>query len=330
MPNNRVKFEIYSTRGLQDGCFMPVAWGAEEAFARLTGARIVTGWVPSRRRRSKLGRLMARVRDVIGASCFRGIVSEKSKGDVVLFLMGLSKDVLPLLNDSSRRKWLYLFDTWEPGWQVTEDVLRGATSLQCVYMPSSQSVEHFRGRLQCDVQWLPQAGIGSEFSVKGLGWGQKTKTILNIGRTNHVLDEFFLRFSQKHGFRYLRDEYPGQVLFKTRDAFLSALDQSQIIVVHPRNLEYPEVTGRVSMLTARNFEAYQSAGVVCGFKPDSGEFERVFDGFPFVEYSASFESDLLAAVQQPQVWADASRRCLREHTWDCRLGAMAAEIKGRQ
>ena len=308
---------------------MPVAWAAEEAFANATGAKIVTDWTPGPSQNGRFHALVRRLQRVVGVSTSQHGVTTRASRDVILFLMGLSKDVLPVLQDVSWRKWLYLFDTWEPGWQLTEDILQKAMSVQCVYMSSSQSVEHFRGRLQCDVQWLPQAAISTEFSPKALDWGKKRKTILNIGRTNRVLDDFFVGFSQKHGFKYLRDEYPGQMLFKTRAAFLSALYEAQIVVVHPRNFEYPELTGRVSMLTARNFEAYQSGGVVCGFKPDSGEFERVLDGFPFVEFGCAeqFEVELLSAVRDSSCWRTATEECMRRHTWECRVSKMAHSIQ---
>jgi hypothetical protein len=239
----------------------------------------------------------------------------------MLFLMGLTKEIMPVLRDPSCRKHIYLFDTWEPDWEFIEAMLRSAKSLHCVLMSSSQAAEHFRERLDCMVHWVPQAAISSEFSPQALNWSRKKKRILNIGRTNRRLNDFFLAFSEKHGFEYLRDEYPGQMMFKTRSAFLQALYESQIVVVHPRNREYPEFTGRVSMLTARNFEAYQSGGIVCGFRPDSGEFESVFDGFPFVDFidAEQFEVALLSELKNADRWVAASEKCMDQHTWERRF-----------
>jgi hypothetical protein len=313
---------------MQDGCFMPVAWAAEDAFAKVTGATIVSGWATSSSDQGRFQRLLRRLQSALTVSRFEVAVPSSSQ-DVMLFLMGLSKAVLPILRDPSYRKWLYLFDTWEPGWQLTEDILRSAESLQCVFMSSSQSVEHFRGRLKCDVQWLPQAAISTEFSPPPIVWSKKRKTILNIGRTNRVLNEFFIQFSQKHGFEYLRDRFPAEARFKTRASFLDALHSAMIVCVHPRDLDHSSETGCVSMLTARNFEAYQSGGVVCGFKPGSGEFDRVFPGLPFIEFhnAGQFESQLLSALTRPEPWISTINTIRQNHTWESRSLKIAEVVR---
>ena len=48
--------------------------------------------------------------------------------------------------------------------------------------------------------------------------------------------------------RYLCQIEDERVLFSDRKDFLGALEQSQIVVVHPRNVDSPEITGSVSML----------------------------------------------------------------------------------
>ena len=242
--------------------------------------------------------------------------------------MGLSNDFMPLLQDADRRKWLYLFDTWEPDWADIEKRLATAQNLHTVYMSSSQAVDHFKGRLDCNVHWLPQAATSNEFHHSARDWSLKTNTILNIGRSNQVLDQFFDRFAAKHGWEYIKPEIRGGVRFASRNDFLQTLYRSKIVVVHPRNLEYPEATGCVSMLTARYFEAYQSAGVVCGFKPHSGEFEQVLGDFPFVEFGDPqlFEQSLLAAVREPAPWLAAEQQCRAEHTWEQRLVPVARHL----
>lgn len=319
---------ILSSRKQKDGCFMPVAWGAEDALAAISDARIVTDWGQPQVSLNQGSRLRRKALRIFTATKSRLKTLTQSQQEVVLFLMGLSREVIPTLKDAGLRKTIYLFDTWEPEWDKIEEILNSAKSLQSVFMSSSQAVNHFRTRLNCDIHWLPQAAISSEFSERASDWSNKQKTIVNIGRTNSVLDEFFCEFSRKHGYTYLRDQYPGEAKFKNRGDFLNALYTAQIVVVHPRNLEYPETTGCVSMLTARNFEAYQSGGVVCGFKPDSGEFEDVLSEFPFIEFKSSkqFEADLLVSVDAPASWCAALDRCRQLHTWETRLSGIAQMI----
>jgi len=304
---------------------MPVAWAAEDALSRACGAVL---FAPNLERRSywlernRAARLVRRIIPAVSRCVYSGMGT-----NVFLFLMGFHRDILPVLNDPKRQKCIYLFDSWEPEWTEIESLLRAAKNISKVYFSSSQTADHFRGRLPFPIEWLPQAFDRQEAASDCQDPRQKKKVVLNIGRSNTQLDEFFHEFCRQHGFQYIVPGKIGGVTCDTRAEYLSLLHSSAIVLVHPRNLQYPETTGCVSLLTARYFEAFSSGSVVCGFKPTSGEFERVLCDFPFVEYSASFESDLLAAVQQPQVWADARRRCLKDHTWDARLAPVANELR---
>lgn len=248
--------------------------------------------------------------------------------DVVLFQMSLDRSITPLLEDPSRRKWLYLFDTWQPDWPNIERVLSRARNLSGLFLASSQSAEYFAGRFSFPVHWMPQAAQAGEFSESARDWSCKRNVVFNIGRTNDELVSFFQAFCSKHGYEFIRERVPGEVCFESRADFIRTLHEASIVVVHPRDLQYPEVTGCVSMLTARNFEAYQSASVVCGFKPGSAEFDRLFPEMPFVEFhdARQFESELLDAVKQPHRWVSASIECENSHTWEHRLVAMKDAI----
>lgn len=306
--------KILTSRNDVEGCYMPVAWGAEDALARLSGFQIA----PIRDQTPGAGSVstLNRFRPVLGR------LSRLSRDkDAFIFAMGLDKSTRFLLQDSSIRKWLYIFDTWEPQWERLANELRAAKQLKGVYLSSSQTALYLQERLDCPVAWVPQAARLDEFSLDSLGWSNKSNIVLNIGRVNQTLDSFFLRFSEKHDFEYIRERIPGQVCFASRSDFLDAIRKAKIVVVHPRDMEYPDVTGCVSMLTARYFESYQSSSVVCGYKPRSGEFETVMQGFPFIEHAddSQFERELIEALSAPYVWGGARERCLESHTWDRRL-----------
>jgi hypothetical protein len=316
---------VLSTRGLQDGCFMPVSWAAEEAFSKVTNSRILNVF-ETQPTGNRIGVLKFRLEQIAKRLKLRFLC--KADPNAVLFLMGFSKSILPILKSCNINKWIYLFDSWEPEWADMESIINSSYSIRHLFLSSSQATEHFRKRLAIGVDWIPQAAIASEFSPEALQWEEKSNTILNIGRSNSVLDSFFSEFATRHGFTYLRDEYPGQVKFKTRSDFLRALYSAKIVVVHPRNMQYPLQTGCVSMLTARNFEAYQSGGVVCGFKPQSGEFDTVLKDFPFIEYenSQQFECSLLSAIKNPSLWTTALLQTKRFHTWEKRAHQMKSII----
>ena len=250
--------------------------------------------------------------------------------ELFLFLMGFHRDILPILNDPKRRKWIYVFDSWEPEWENIERILLSSHGIEQVFFSSSQTVEHFRGRVPFPVEWLPQACDRSEIAADSADGATKARVVLNIGRTNSVLDHFFESFCERNNFAYFVPGRPGSPRCESRAEYLKLLHSSAIVVVHPRNMQYPEVTGCVSLLTARYFEAYSAGAVVCGYKPTSGEFEKVLGDMPFIEYGDSFEEQLLAALEQPDVWKYGKARCAANHTWDARLASLAGRLSQRQ
>jgi len=300
---------------------MPVAWAAEDAFSRVTGAKIDTSWPFFFNLHNGSNQFTRRIIQFLTIPSYCRSKLFRSTQDVFMFLMDFPKKLIPLFCNPSLRISLYLFDVWEPGWNRLEEFLSAASGIQRVFMSSYQAAEHFRDRLRIEVKWVPQAANSSEFSFVAKEWKRKKNIIINMGRKNRVLDDFLVEFSRKYNFDYIRGRYPGEVRFKFRKDFLNALYSARVVVVHPQNLDQPEKTGCVSMLTARYFEAYQSGGVVCGFKPHSGEFEKVLGGFPFVEYtnSCQFESDLLSAIASPEPWIAAVDLCREFHTWERRL-----------
>ena len=85
------------------------------------------------------------------------------------------------------------------------------------------------------------------------------------------------------------------------------------------------------MLTARYFEAFQSGAVVCGFRPESREFEAVLDGFPFVDFTSpgAFERNLLRCMRSPGDWRQASIEIQENHTWEKRLQRIVDDYYGQ-
>jgi hypothetical protein len=319
---------ILSTRELDSAVYMAAGWSAERALGTLTGARVLHVNYARRQyvwQTNRLARWLRRLIPSFGQDLFWDAGSR-----VAIFAMGLHKPLHSLLRDPLRTKWLYLFDLWEPQWSNAEREFLEWRGIARLYLSSSQAAEYFASRLPFPVRWLPQAGDASEFPDQVVRpVAQRSKTVMNIGRTNTVLDRFFIEFCAKHGFQYLRELKAGKVVFADRHDFLAGLLNSQIVVVHPKNLEYPEHTGVSSFLTARYYEAYLSGAVVCGFKPTSGEFEKVLGSLAFIEYrdTATFERELLMAVNQQDARNESRQRVLAEHTWQARLTTILGDFR---
>lgn len=241
--------------------------------------------------------------------------------------MGCDFSVWDIMTNPRRRKWVYFFDSWEPDWKTIEDYIKDWRNVGAVFFSSSQTVDHFKERFDFPVIWCPQAGDAKEFE-NYIPLEERPNQIINIGRPNCRLNDFFSSFAERKKFRYFSQKSNLDIIFYHRVDFLNALLTSKIIIVHPRNIDSPEVTGRVSLLTARYFEAYQAGAIVCGFKPNSGEFEKVFGEYPFVEFSneRQFEEQLLEQLRHPGVWLEARNKALMEQCWDERVKMINSHI----
>ena len=321
------KMDVVSLRGDSSHCAMKVLFDAETELADFYGGRLI---VPNLEWRSwffRNNRIARNIRQFIPS------IGQKLLPDVglrvFLFFMGPHHQFDELLCDPRRKTWVYLFDVWEPAWPAIETWMRTWSNIGCVWFASSQAADHFHPRVPFPVAWLAQAADSTEFVTQDIASFQaRNNTVFNIGRSHGVLTEFFKNFSSRHHLTYLHEISDGQTLFERRSDWIANLCRSKIVVVHPRNLSHPNVTGSVSMLTARYFEAYNSGAIVCGLKPTSGEFDRVLQGFPFIVYrdAESFERELLAALADPSPWQTARKRIRREHNWQARLAHITTEL----
>ena len=307
---------------------MLVAWEAEDGFFRsVPGCGLLVPNLTARSyflQRNRLARSVRKVFPTVGENLFYDAGKV-----VVLFLMWLDDAVRHLLCDPHRKKIVYIFDAWAPQWTQMEQKMRMWRNVSIVFFASRQACEHFSDVFAFPIQWCPQAADPATFSRASSANAFPTQpTILNIGRPNRTLAAFFDSFSRKHGFRHIVQSTVEGVLFPTRTAFAGALARSSIVVVHPRNLDSPEVTGAVSTLTARYYEAYNSGGIVCGFKPTSGEFDQVLSGYPFLEFQdeRTFEAALLHELSELEKWKQAKYNIALEHSWDARALTMMSAI----
>lgn len=318
---------IVSMRCASNHYALEVSNEAEEALQRVTSERLI---IPSFKNRSYFFRRNRISRNIIKIfpGFGRNLLPEIS-GNSVLFLMYVDWNLDGFLSSNRSRKWIYLFDSWEPQWSDLEKRFGAWRNVGCLYLSSSQAVEHFQSRVEFPVKWLPQASTYEYVPLDGIYIEDEQKRIiLNIGRPNISLDNFFLNFSKKYDFQYFSQSSMEGILFKNRKEFLSMLNNAAIVVVHPRNIDHSDLTGNVSMVTARYFEAYQSGAVVCGFKPSGIEFKKVFDGYPFLEMHShdDFERDLLEELEQTEKWRIVAEQAREQHNWDVRAREIIADI----
>ena len=322
-----INFNVVSFREFKKEYYMHVAWHAENALVKISKANLKTPNIPKRLywlKQNRIARNIIKICRKLEPSLYYD-----TGRDLFLFLMGFDKLVFDILRDSSKNKWIYLFDTWEPNWTNMEKEMKHWKNINSIYFASMQTAQYFSTRLSFPVKWVPQAADCEEFiQNENTIYKQKLPIIFNIGRVNNNLKNFFKKFSSKYNYRFLIQKLPGELVAPNRLDYIRTLLQSSIILVHPQNIDSPEVTGKVSTLTARYYEAYNTGSVVCGIKPTSGEFDKVLKDYPFIEYidDESFEKAILESLKYPEIWNQAKQRVRKEHTWEVRLSCLIKDL----
>lgn len=304
---------------------MDVAFEAEDAMAKYLGKTVLAIDLPKREyilTKNRFSRNFLKLFGAFSPNLFFGCGK-----NVFLYLMWCDSRVYPLMRHPGIRKTIYIFDSWEPAWSSIEDEMMRWKNVNAVYFSSSQIVNYLRNKVPYPVRWCPQATAISAAENHPVLEVLERPLVLNIGRPNKILSQFFVKFCSDTGMKYISQDSLEGIIFQSRQDFINTLLRSAIVIVHPRNIDYPEVTGCVSMLTSRYFEAYHSGGVVCGFKPSTGEFEKVLGDLPFVEYSnpTDFKAQLLEAMQKKDIWLEARSRIQKEHSWEVRAKFMLDE-----
>jgi glycosyltransferase involved in cell wall biosynthesis len=225
------------------------------------------------------------------------------------------------------RKHVYLFDAWPDGYgQIAQFTAEfGVANL---FVSSRQSA--LRIAAMCSparVDWIPEAVDPSLYRCKPSE--QRRIHVLQFGRKWDAYHHRILHALQEAGVVYLFEEVKGQVVFPSREHFISGLSDTKISVCFPSSVTHPERAGDICTLTTRYLQSMASKCLVVGTTPP--EMLDLFGYAPVVEADLDDPAgQLLAILSRYDHYADLIEfnyeTVCKNHTWQRRWQQIRARI----
>lgn len=109
---------------------------------------------------------------------------------------------------------------------------------------------------------------------------ERVVDIYSIGRRSEVTHRTFLGMAAQNRIFYLHDStFTDQVLnpLEHRTLFANIAKRSRYFIVNPGSIDRPDVRGSQIEFGSRYFEGAASGSILLGHRPQTGEFERLFD-----------------------------------------------------
>jgi hypothetical protein len=281
------------------------------------------GVLPKLNAQGKRGQFVAKTLSRL--SLIRNIRHSKS-GPVLVGLMGLTEyvtfpfslwtDIVPLCFDC----WPAAYDRW------ASFFLRHRVRL--AFFTARQSAEYFAQRLpHMSSVWIPEATDPTDYLP--YPWDRKDIDVLELGRKFDLFHQAIELPLLQAGRSHLYEKIKGQIIFPTRDGFISGMARSKISVCFPSSQTHPERSGIVETLTHRYLESIASRCIVFGHAPS--ELIDLFGYNPVVESIAGEEYQQISRIlDRPEEYfaliEKNYRTLLQVGTWEARVGLMIEEI----
>jgi hypothetical protein len=226
---------------------------------------------------------------------------------------------------------IYCFDTWETQyveWEKMFDYIRPTTH----FFAYKQSVAYFSQKYE-NVFFLPQSmdrTFFHDYSEK------KSRLFMQMGRKSETIHKMILQYMDKKGLADIEENYvyekeKGKIIYPDTKELARNINKTKYFVSAPQSLENAELTGSVSDVTARFYEAMASKTLIIGYKP-----QDVFDElFPYEGAMVNLEENKLDDVveffeRNPEEYQKQINQnydyVMKEHTWSNRLKTIRAHI----
>lgn len=194
-------------------------------------------------------------------------------------VVGYQKEKLfPYFHFKADLKVLWMYDAWEPLFTDIENTIK-TYRINILFTASKQSAEHF-DNLQIPgfkCYWVPEGIDASQYLF--VPYHERKIDILQLGRKWDFLHENILPLEKSFVYKY--EKKSGQIIFPTRNDFLTGLANSKISICVPSNITHPNRTGNISTITNRYLQSMASKCLIVGKAPL--DMPYLFDYNPIVE-----------------------------------------------
>lgn len=201
---------------------------------------------------------------------------KKDKNYVVI---GYQKEkFFPFLHFRAKSKSIWMYDAWEPLFKDIEKTINNY-NLNYIFTASKQSADYLNtlGIKNFKAAWIPEAVDASKYEF--IDYKKREIDVLQLGRR---WNDYHAKIKEiERDFNYKYEKKAGEIIFKTRQDFITGLANSKISICVPSTITHPNVTGSISTITNRYLQSMASRCLILGKLPYDLPF--LFDYNPIIE-----------------------------------------------
>lgn len=228
-------------------------------------------------------------------------------------------------------KCIYLFDAW-PDFHTRIARFATAFHIDFLFVSSSQAAETLKVKLpKTRCYWIPEGVDSSHYTFKA--YENKDIDVLALGRRDEHYHGQIVNTLQSGGKIYLFEKEKGQLVFDTRDEFVTGLARTKLSICIPSNRTHPERSGNFETMTVRYLQSMASKCLIVGHAP--AEMIQIFGYNPVIEIdSDNPEKQILNLLENYKSYIPFIEKNYTEvmanHTWQNRWNQISAILKGNQ
>jgi len=219
----------------------------------------------------------------------------------------------------SKGNILYLFDAWPETFDLIKQIVR-SYNIKLLFISSKESAERLQALLpDISVFWCPE-GVRNK-TYRAYDYPMKDTDVLQLGRKYDLWHERVVQKLKESGISYLYEKEKGEVIFKSRDEFISGLGRSRISVCFPKSITHSTQSGGITTMTNRYLQSIASRCLILGVIPE--EMKELFGYDPGIKVDMNDPAGQIIEILRnfqdyiPLIEKNYSS-CLNNHDWSDR------------
>ena len=225
----------------------------------------------------------------------------------------------PFFHYKATSKTLWMYDAWEPLFDDIEKTIR-TYKLNNLFVASKQSADYFNSLNieNFNSSWVPEAVDSSKYEF--IDYHKRTTDVLQLGRRWNEYHDKIKSLERNYVYKY--ETKRGEIIFKTREEFITGLANSKISICVPSIITHPEITGKISTVTNRYLQSMASRCLILGKLPS--DMLSLFDYNPIIEIDdADSVSQIEAILKNFDLYIPLIEKnyetVKKYHNWDIRV-----------
>ena len=225
---------------------------------------------------------------------------------------------------------LYLFDAWPGTYKLIEKIVR-AYNIKLLFVSAKDSRDNLAKLLPgTDVLWCPE---GCKVEIyRSTDYSSKDIDVLQMGRKYNLWHNMVVDELARLNISYLYEKTKGELVFKSREDFLSGLSRSKISVCFPKSVTHIMESGGLDTMTNRYLQSMASKCLILGTMPE--EMKEFFGYDPVIRVDMN---DPVGQVQElinnynnyKTLIERNYKECIENHTWTNRWKLISDILKTR-